>query len=157
MPSLFTKILKRKKKEKEDKEKKEIKKEATPQAGRASLSKAERGVKSEKKETEEKEPVKKPVKLGKSDIASVVLVNPRITEKTNIQAEQGVYTFNIAKRSNKNLVKKAVEELYHVGVDKVRISNMPSKSRFVRGKRGIRPGYKKAVVYLKEGDKIEFV
>lgn len=104
-----------------------------------------------------KKEAKKAKEPGVSDIASGVLINPRITEKTNLQAEKGVYAFNVAERANKVLIKRAVEELYDVGVEKVRVSNMPAKRKFIRGRRGRRPGYKKALVYLKQGNKIEFV
>ena len=40
---------------------------------------------------------------------------------------------------------------------KIRIINVPLKKRIVRGKVGIKSGYKKALVYLKESDKIEFI
>lgn len=40
---------------------------------------------------------------------------------------------------------------------KIRIINTHSKKRVVRGKKGMKPGFKKALVYLKEGDKIEFI
>ncbi len=96
-------------------------------------------------------------KLGDSDIAFKVLVRPRVTEKTTDLSQTGVYTFDVFERTNKVLIKKAVEELYGVKVKKVNLAHMPPKPKLVRGKRGARPGYKKAMVYLKEGDKIEFI
>lgn len=139
MASLLPKIFKRKREERKEKVKKE-----------------------EQKTVKQDKPIEdKPVAAGKepgtSEIAWSVLINPRITEKTTAAAEKGVYVFDVSERASKNLVKRAVEELYRVGVKRVRIGNLPAKSRFIRGRRGTRPGYKKAVVYLREGDKIEFV
>jgi ribosomal protein L23 len=50
-----------------------------------------------------------------------------------------------------------VKELYKVTPVKVNIINLPAKIVFTRGKSGRKAGVKKAVVYLKKGDKIEFV
>ena len=65
------------------------------------------------------------------------------------------YVFKVSPRANKNEVKKAIEEVYGVKVEKINNINIPRKKR-VRGRtEGWKPGYKKAVVTLKEGDKID--
>lgn len=71
--------------------------------------------------------------------------------------EGNVYAFDVAESANKEEVEKAVFSIYKVHPLKVRILPVPRKSTFVRGKAGMRKGGKKALVYLKEGDKIEFV
>jgi large subunit ribosomal protein L23 len=87
----------------------------------------------------------------------LIIKKPRITEKSGIQAEvAGVYTFEVTKEANKKSITKAVKELYKVTPVKVNITNLPMKKVFTRGKKGQRSGVKKAVVYLKKGDKIEF-
>lgn len=90
-----------------------------------------------------------------------VLKRPRITEKGAVVAEtNNVYTFNIDTKANKNDVKKAVESIYKVTPLKVAIAKIPNKKVQVRGQRGKfgnKGGGKKAFVYLKKGDKIEFV
>jgi large subunit ribosomal protein L23 len=88
---------------------------------------------------------------------SQVLLRPRITEKAAIVAEKGVYTFDIDPRATKQEVEKAIEKTYKVKPLKVNISNRRQKMVFSRGKVGFKAGGKKAMVYLKEGDKIEFV
>jgi large subunit ribosomal protein L23 len=68
-----------------------------------------------------------------------------------------VYVFDVAESANKTEVKKAVEKIYKVTPKRVNILSVPKKETFVRGKAGMKGGGRKAVVYLKEGDKIEFV
>jgi large subunit ribosomal protein L23 len=88
----------------------------------------------------------------------IIIKKPRITEKSGLQAEmRGVYTFEVTDKANKKNVAKAIKELYKVTPVKVNITNLPAKIIFSRGKTGRKSGIKKAVVYLKKGDKIEFV
>lgn len=91
-----------------------------------------------------------------STSASVIL-RPRITEKSGVMSQSGVYTFEISKNSNKNMVKKAVFTLYKVHPVKIAIVNTPTKAVFVRGRRGSVAGIKKAIVTVKKGEKIDFV
>lgn len=86
---------------------------------------------------------------------TIILKSPYITEKSVSQNEEGVYTFKIVDNANKITVKRAVEKMYNTKVDKVNIGRIPAKKIFVRGKQGKKTGYKKAVVYLKKGEKIE--
>lgn len=86
-----------------------------------------------------------------------IIKNPRITEKATNAIEQNVYTFDILDSANKTEIKKAVFALYKVKPVKVNILRVPDKKILLRGKEGTKGGGKKAVVYLKEGDKIEFI
>ena len=88
--------------------------------------------------------------------ASVIL-RPRITEKSGILSQGGVYTFEVAKGANKPTIAQAVKALYKVTPVKVTVINLPSRNVVVRGKRGVQSGMRKAVVTLKKGDKIDFV
>lgn len=83
--------------------------------------------------------------------------NPRITEKASFVAEQNVYTFDVMKSANKSEIKKAIFEIYKVKPTKVNILTVPSKKVFSRGVKGVKSGGRKAFVYLKKGDKIEFI
>lgn len=88
----------------------------------------------------------------------LIIKNPRITEKSGLQAEgAGVYTFEVMPKANKKSIAKAVLEIYKVKAVKVNIVNLPAKKVFSRGKTGRKASVKKAIVYLKPGDKIEFV
>lgn len=84
-----------------------------------------------------------------------ILIKPRITEKANMLAEANVHAFEIASCTSKPDVQKAVKAFYGVNVVKIAITKNPSKKVFVRGKKGVKSGIKKAYVYLKRGDKLE--
>ncbi len=92
-----------------------------------------------------------------------VVVAPVVTEKTTDQMERSLYTFVVAPRSNKHEIARAVEALWDVRVVDVRTMRYPGKAkRALLGRMakswelGRRPAYKKAVVQLAEGDRIEF-
>jgi len=83
--------------------------------------------------------------------------NPRVTEKANNVSTQNVYTFNVAVSANKKEIKKTIFSLYKVKPVKINILPVPYKNITSKGKKGTRGGGKKAVVYLKKEDKIEFI
>jgi ribosomal protein L23 len=85
------------------------------------------------------------------------LMTPRITEKATVLAERNVYTFNVPQGTTKGAVAEAVFKLYKVHPYKVAIVKTPAARVLARGKRGKTAASRKAYVYLKEGDKIEFV
>ena len=77
------------------------------------------------------------------------------TEKaTNINEPKGKYLFLVDRLSNKIQIKKAIEEIYKVKVRDVNTYISPGKLRRVRYQLGRTPDYKKAIVTLKEGQKI---
>jgi large subunit ribosomal protein L23 len=86
-----------------------------------------------------------------------LIKKPRITEKASFHAEQNVYTFDVSSSANKTEIKKAIFQLYKVKPVKVNVLAVPEKKIFVRGKVGKKQGGKKALVYLKKGDKIEII
>lgn len=87
-----------------------------------------------------------------------VLVRPRITEKAVIGADKaGVYVFEVMPKATKTQIAASVQDAYKVEPVKVRIAKIPTKVVFVRGKKGVKSGGKKAYVYLKKGDKIELL
>ncbi len=88
---------------------------------------------------------------------SDVLLHPRVTEKAALLAEHNVYTFEISSRSNKKDVTCAIKELYKVTPVKVNIARGAVKNVRRKGRPGVRKGNKRAMVFLKKGDKIEFV
>ena len=93
----------------------------------------------------------------KNEILSSIK-KPRITEKSGIKSEsQNVYTFEILKNANKKDVAEAIKEIYKVKPIKVNIVNLPAKRTFRRGKAGTKKSVKKALVFLKKGDKIAFI
>lgn len=89
--------------------------------------------------------------------AASIIIRPRITEKSGIFSQVGVYTFQVALNANKASVAKAVTALYKVVPTKVTIINTPTRNVFVKGRRGTVAGIKKAIVTVKKGEKIDFV
>ena len=106
--------------------------------------------KTEKPEKIEKSPAKKI--LGE---AYKVLTKPHVTEKASYLASKNQYIFEVFPRSNKKQVKKAVEDVYGVDVADVHIINIHSKRMRLGRTEGWSSGYKKAIVKIKEGQKIE--
>jgi len=84
-----------------------------------------------------------------------ILVQPRISEKASRLAGSNKYVFNVLKSTNKIEVKKAVENAYKVKVTQVNIINVKGKQRNFGRISGKTSAFKKAIVSLREGDKIE--
>ena len=83
------------------------------------------------------------------------IIRPRITEKAGIMSEKlNVYTFEVEKNSTKHTITQEIKTLYKVTPIKVNIVNLPERNVIVRGKKGMQSAVKKAIVYLKKGDKI---
>lgn len=86
----------------------------------------------------------------------LVLKNLLRTEKGVVQAEKNnQYLFSVAKHTNKIQIKRAVEDVYKVKVQSVNTQVVPGKLKRVRTQLGKTPEWKKAVVTLKEGHKID--
>lgn len=77
------------------------------------------------------------------------------TEKGTMLEPERKYLFEVARAANKIEIKKAVEEIYKVKVEAVNIANVPGKVKRVRYQLGYTTGWKKAIVTLREGQKIE--
>ncbi len=86
-----------------------------------------------------------------------IIKNPRITEKASFAQEQNVYTFDVSNSANKTEIKKAIFTLYKVKPLRVNVLSVPRKKTFSKGIVGKKGGGRKALVYLKKEDKIEFV
>jgi large subunit ribosomal protein L23 len=84
-----------------------------------------------------------------------VLIRPLITEKNTMLTSLGRYTFEVDRRANKPLVKQAVEQIFKVNVTAVNVINVPPKTRRVGRSIGKTSPWKKAVVTLKPGQRIE--
>lgn len=80
-----------------------------------------------------------------------------MTEKGSSSMEHNVYTFDVTKAATKAEIKKAVFALYKVHPVKVNVLAIPHKKIKLRGRAGTHGGGRKAFVYLKAGDKIEFI
>ncbi len=80
---------------------------------------------------------------------------PHISEKANDLATKNKYTFTVYDRANKPEIKKAVEGIYGVNVLKVNVIRIPHKKRRLGKTQGYKKAYNKAIVTIKEGQKIE--
>ena len=86
-----------------------------------------------------------------------IIIRPIISEQSMAQIADRKYTFVVAKSANKIEIKKAVEEIFGVNVEKVTTINMIGKIKRMGRNEGRRAAWKKAVVKLAEGSKtIEF-
>ena len=87
-----------------------------------------------------------------------VLVSPHISEKGTLLAEeQNQHIFKVAEDATKPEVKAAVEELFKVKVEKVRIMNVKGKVKRFGGRLGKRSDLRKAYVTLTSGNDIDLV
>src|SRR5438105_1118016 len=84
-----------------------------------------------------------------------VINEPHISEKSTILGEQNKYVFRVHGAANKLEIKKAVEGIYGVNVLAVTTINIPKKKRRLGKTEGFKKAYRKAIVTLKEGQKIE--
>jgi len=99
----------------------------------------------------------KPTDNGKrkTKSASFVLRSPQITEKAVNLQNDNQYVFKVYPKINKIEIRKAIEELYGVKVVSIKTINVPAKQKRLGKNIGEQKGYKKAIVKIKEGQKIE--
>ena len=86
-----------------------------------------------------------------------VILRPIVTEKSNmLQERNNQVIFRVDRSANKIDIRRAVEKLFGVKVVSVKTVRSPTRWRRVGRNVGRRPSWKKAIVRLREGDKIEF-
>lgn len=145
------------------------KKAGSTTAGETKLAKPAKVVETKKlatskavKKVEEKKPESKSEKRAAAAAGIVfakdsAVIKPRVTEKAGLLSQNGVYTFDVKIDANSRQIADAIKTAYKVTPVKVSIAPIKSKSMFVRGKKGSTSAGKKAYVYLKKGDTIEFI
>ena len=90
-----------------------------------------------------------------------VIINPIVTEKTNLLREKKKkkYAFKVHSAANKNQIMHAVKELFGVSPEACNIVNVKSKPRTVRSRSGYKTGkttaWKKAIITMRAGDSID--
>jgi large subunit ribosomal protein L23 len=87
--------------------------------------------------------------------ARQVLIAPVVSEKSYSLIEGNKYSFRVHPNAHKTQIRQAVEELFDVKVEGVNIVKVRPKPKRRGLHRGIKPGWKKAIVQLREGDRIE--
>ncbi|GBG55995.1 50S ribosomal protein L23 [Sporomusaceae bacterium FL31] len=85
-----------------------------------------------------------------------VLLRPMVTEKTTSLMQDNKYTFVVAPSANKIEIRKAVEEIFKVKVLDVHTIRVLGKTKRMGRTQGKRSDYKKAIVKLAPGERIEF-
>jgi large subunit ribosomal protein L23 len=87
-----------------------------------------------------------------------ILLNPRVTEKSaRVGDDSNQYVFQVASDANKAEVRAAVESLFEVNVESVRIVNVKGKSKTFKLRPGKRNDWKKAYVRVQEGQTLDFL
>ena len=84
-----------------------------------------------------------------------VLLAPVVSEKSYSLIADRKYSFRVHPKAHKTQVRQAVEELFNVKVERVNVSQVKPKPKRRGLHRGTKPGWKKAVVQVREGDTIE--
>lgn len=96
--------------------------------------------------------------MANPNLYYTLIEKPLVTEKSTIlQDIRNQYAFKVNPGANKSEVRKAIETLFEVKVEKVRMLNMPGKLRRRFGRPARTSGWKKALVTLRDGDRIEIV
>tara|TARA_B100001179_G_C18228626_1_gene248927 strand:- start:11 stop:304 length:294 start_codon:yes stop_codon:yes gene_type:complete len=83
------------------------------------------------------------------------IISPTITEKATSLSEFNKVVFKVHKGASKNSIKRSIEKIFKVNVIKINTINFRSKTKLVRNRKSIKPGYKKAIVTLKKGQSID--
>ncbi|QGS52371.1 50S ribosomal protein L23 [Spiroplasma tabanidicola] len=86
-----------------------------------------------------------------------VIKKPLLTEKSYAGQQNGAYTFIVDKRSNKVQIKKAFEEIFQVKVKSVRTANYDGQDKRMGRFVGKTNAYKKAIITLKDGEKLDIL
>lgn len=101
---------------------------------------------------------KKQATRSKRDIKGFsydIVKEPHISEKATLLGDKNKYVFKIYKSAKKSEIKKSVQGIYGVDVLAVNVIKIPNKKRRLGRSEGFKKGYRKAVVTIKEGQKIE--
>lgn len=85
------------------------------------------------------------------------IIKPRNTEKAIIATDKNKYVFNVSKNANKDNLYQEIVMKYKVNPLKINIVNTPAHTVTRRGRTGVVAGFKKAIVTLKKGDKIDTI
>jgi large subunit ribosomal protein L23 len=88
--------------------------------------------------------------------ATQVVLGPVVSEKSYAGTADGLYTFRVHKDAHKTQIRQAVEQLFDVKVARVNIVQVKAKPKRRGLTKGVRPGWKKAIVLLHPGQTIEF-
>ena len=95
--------------------------------------------------------------VKREEVIYRTILYPHITEKATNLTKEDQYIFRVKKGCGKNEIKKAVESMYGINVVNVRVINIPPKEVRLGKNKGWKKGYRKAIVKIKKGQKIELL
>ncbi len=84
-----------------------------------------------------------------------IILRPVLSEKSTDLSEESKYVFQVANNANKHVIKKAIKEIFNVNPVKINVIRVRGKRRRVRYQYGYTPSWKKAIVTIAKGEKIE--
>lgn len=84
-----------------------------------------------------------------------ILIEPVLSEKSNLMRETGQYVFKVDSRADKTMVMEAVRRIFKVHPVSCHIINVASKPKRLRGQAGRTAEWKKAIVRLEKGETIQ--
>jgi len=111
----------------------------------------------QKKEKAVPSPSLEKIKQKRIDLAWKILKSPHVSEKATELTKLNQYEFKVWPRSSKAEIKKAVEDIYKVDVLDVKVMEVSPRKRRLGKITGFKKGYKKAIVKLRKGQKIEIL
>lgn len=88
--------------------------------------------------------------------ARYLIKRPLITEKTTKMMEENKYCFLVDPKANKTEIRQAIEQIFKVKVKSVNTINLMGKLKRMGRYQGRRPSWKRAIVTLEKGSRIEF-
>lgn len=133
-----------------------FKRKKKPESKKEEVEKPAKEVKEAKKEKAEVTKIPKIKRKRPKGVGVYRIIKaPHITEKATNLAKMNQYVFKVYPKANKTEIKKAIEELYDVDVLDVKIINIPKKQRRVGKTLGWKKGYKKAIIKIEKGQKID--
>jgi large subunit ribosomal protein L23 len=130
-------------------------KKGTKKTSKASVAKPKKV--EQTSDVKKSEPTSVKAQIGKGKFSYEAIKKPHISEKATYLSEKDQYIFEISPNYNKNEIKKSVEGIYGVDVLSVNVIKIPAKKRRLGRTEGFRKAYKKAVVTIKNGQKIEIL
>ena len=83
------------------------------------------------------------------------IISPNVTEKSTYLSEFNKVVFKVHVNASKDSIKRSVEKLFKVNVVKINTVFLKGKTKFVRGRKTFKSGYKKAIITLKKGQSID--
>ena len=83
------------------------------------------------------------------------IISPNITEKSTSLSDFNKVVFKVNNGANKASIKKSIEKIFKVNVIKINTINIKGKTKLIRNRKAFKSGYKKAIVTLKKGQKID--